>query len=161
MCALVMSPNLSYYVFITTIIILVVNLYRTWFLDGKTYLVINKSANVLKGLMSCSTVHCVYSQGWTISDITCLRILLNSLDTYVIQRITKNLSYIVLCYSCSSCGLLYQHEESSSDNDSFELCKMYQFVSLIQNSYTFSVIMEVKQKQHNIKRYVIICTRYT
>ena len=59
MCPLVMSPNLSYYVFITTIIILIVNLYRTWFLDGKTYLVINKSANVLKRLMSCSTVHCV------------------------------------------------------------------------------------------------------
>ena len=101
------------------------------------------------------------SQGWTISDITCLRILLISLDTYVIQRITKNLPYIVLCYSCSSWGPLYQHEESSSDNDSFELCKMYQFVSLIQNSYTFSVIMEVKQKQHIIKRYVILCTGHT
>ena len=136
MCPLVMSPNLSYYVFITTIIILVVNLYRTWFLDGKTYLVINKSANVLKGLMSCSTL---CSQGWTITDITCLRILLISLDTYVIQRITKNLPYIVLCYSCSSWGPLYQHEESSSDNDSFELCKMYQFVSLIYNSYMFQL----------------------
>ena len=61
--------------------------------------------------------------------------------------------YMAFC-SHSSCGPSYHHQTSSSDDDSFELCK----VSLCEFNVKFfsTVIMEMKEKQKSIKRFVSV-----